>query len=371
MRVRAVLVGLATVAVVVAIIVAISVGGDSGSGGGGGSAQLPAVDGERPPTDYRIVYRLTTPDAVTEEELVVHRPFGAHVINRDGDGAVTAERWSSLGRLVTRSQGAEAVRIDTAVATSASDLRPERFAGPLIEAKKATRAATESSVGGRRCRTVTETSTVPSASGDTLPVTIDRCVDAVGLVLEERWTTQAGDVVLTKRARVLELGDDVPELDVPDAAPLSDAAGNGAVREVGADEPPPFAETFALEVPDDFTFVGRYAVVPARFSSGVPGGEVPPTDVALYTDVWRRGPDVVLLDQGATKGEPAPFNPNTRIGTVDLGPLGQGELGVDLRGGEVRLTRPDSGFVRLSGTIPLDELIALATSSLHVLQEAP
>lgn len=370
MRARAVLVGLATVAVVVAIIVAIAVAGDSGSGGERSSGRLPAVEGRRPPTDYRIVYRVTTRDAITEEEHVVRRPFGAHVIHRDGEGRVTAERWSSLGRLVTRSQGAEAVRIDTAVATSASDLRPDRFIGPLIEANRATRAEDDSQVGGRTCRTITETDTVPNTSGDTLPVTVDRCVDALGLVLQERWTTQAGDVVLTKRARVLELGSDVPEIDIPDAAPLGDAQGNGAVREVDADEPPPFREVFTLDVPDDFTFVGRFAVVPARFASGMSGAEVPSTDVALYTDVWRRGPDVLLLDQGATKGESPPFDPNVRIGAVELGALGQGELGVDLRSGEVRLTRPDHGFVRVSGTIPLDELVRLAVTSLHVLQEA-
>lgn len=372
MRAKAVLVGLATVAVVLALIVAIGVGGGSGSGAGaGGSGRLPAVEGRRPPTHYRIVYQVATEEAFTEEEHVVHRPFGAYVVNRDADGRVTAERWSSLGRLVTRSQGADAVRIDTAVAPSASDLRPERFADALVDAQKATRSEVESRIGGRACRTVAETDTVPNTSGDTLPVTIERCVDVLGLVLQERWTTQAGDVVLTKRARVLELGDDVPEIEVPDAERLADAQGNGAVREVDADEPPPFQEVFALDVPADFAFVGRYAVVPARFSSGVPGAEVPSTDIALYTDVWQRGPDVLLLDQGATKGESPPFDPQIRIGTVDLGSLGQGEIGVDLRSGEVRLTRPDDGFVRLSGTIPLDELVTLARSSLRVLQEAP
>jgi hypothetical protein len=370
MRTRAVLVALVTVLAVVAIIWAIAAGGSDGSRASDGSGELPAVEGRRPPTDYRIVYRVTTPDSLAEEEHVVHRPLLAHIVNRDADGNVTAERWSDLGRLVTRSQGADAVRIDTAVATSASDLRPDRFADALVEAKKAGRKDGSERVGGRACRTLTQTDEVPNTAGESLPVTIDRCIDAIGLVLQERWTTQAGDVVLTKRARVLELGDDVPDIDIPDAAPLADEQGNGAVRKIDDDEPPPFREAFALDVPDDFTFVGRYAVAPARFGTGVSGEVIPATDVALYTDVWRRGPDLLLLDQGATRGEAAPFDPNIRVGTVDLGPLGQAELAVDLRTSEVRLTRPDSGFVRVSGTIPLDELLTLALS-LHVLQEAP
>ncbi len=363
------LVALVTVLVAVAIIWAIAADGRDGSSGSDGSGELPAVQGRRPPTDYRIVYRVTTPDSLAEEEHVVHRPFVAYVANRDPDGNVTAERWSDLGKLVTRSQGAAAVRIDTAVATSASDLRPDRFADALVQAKKATRDGGPASVGGRACRTLTQTDNVPNTEGQSLPVTIDRCVDAVGLVLQERWTTQAGDVVLTKRARVLEVGDDVPDVDIPDAAPLADEQGNGAVQKVDADEPPPFQEAFSLAVPDDFTFVGRYAVAPARFGTGVSGAVIPATDVALYTDVWRRGPDLLLLDQGATKGEEAPFDPDIRIGAVDLGPLGQAELAVDLRTSEVRMTRPDRGFLRLSGTIPLDELVTLARS-LQALQEA-
>ena len=364
------LVALVTVGAAVAIVWAIAAGGRDGSGTSGGSGELPAVEGRRPPTDYRIVYRVTTPDSLAEEEHVVHRPFGAYIANRDAGGNVTAERWSDLGRLVTRSQGADAVRIDTAVATSASDLRPDRFADALVTAKKATRDDAPDTVGGRACRTLSQSDHVPNTEGDSLPVTIERCVDAIGLVLQERWITQAGDVVLTKRARVLELGDDVPDIDVPDAAPLPVEQGNGAVQKVDDDEPPPFQEAFSLDVPDDLTFVGRYAVAPARFGTGVSGAVIPATDVALYTEVWRRGPDLLLLDQGATKGEPAPFDPEIRIGTVDLGPLGQAELAVDLRTSEVRMTRPDNGFVRLSGTIPLDELVTLARS-LHVLQEAP
>jgi hypothetical protein len=48
---------------VVAIIWAIAAGGSDGSRASDGSGELPAVEGRRPPTDYRIVYRVTTPDS--------------------------------------------------------------------------------------------------------------------------------------------------------------------------------------------------------------------------------------------------------------------------------------------------------------------
>ncbi len=194
-----------------------------------------------------------------------------------------------------------------------------------------------------------------------LTALIERCVDAQGLVLEERWTTAGGQRVLTKRAIDLELGDDVPAVDLPDADPLPDAQGNGAVNELAADAAPPFVEAWRLAPPDGFTFVGRYAVVPARLSQSPEALATDPS-VALYTDVWRRGPDVLLLDQGASTTGSPPFDPSSTIGTTDLPALGRAVLAVDLRIAEIRLTRPEGGFVRLAGTIDLAELTALAAS---------
>ncbi len=353
------------VAIAVLVLAAALVGcGDDDSGDGDG---LPEV-GEGIPEAYRIVYEVVTPDARGTEERTVHRPFDARVVQRDAAGAVTAERWSTLGVLVTRSQGADAVRIDTAVAPAASDVRPERFTDRLVEAGRL-EERTGGRVRGRACVRVAEASDVltavdPGAEGEagepiSVPVTVERCVDDQGLVLEERWTTRAGERVLTKRAVELELGDNVPTIEVPDATPLPAEQGNGAVREIDADERPPFVEAWERPVPDGFTFVGRYAVSPARLStssSAVPGE----ADLALYTDVWRRGPDVIMLDQGAADGGATPFDPETALGPVELAGIGPAELAVDVRIAEVRLTRPVGGFVRVAGTIDPDDLVALA-----------
>lgn len=372
MRGKPVIVAIAAITVVALVIVAI---GQAGSDDGTSTKGLPAVDGTTPPTAYRIVYKVTTPDSIGTEEHVVHRPFDAHVVQRGADDNITAERWSALGKLVTRSQGTDAVRIDTAIAPAASDVRPERFDAQLDKAGKVDRDGEAASVGGRPCRFASESGTVnttddPTGAGDTqpLPVVVARCVDALGLILEERWTTAGGERVLTKRAQELELGDDVPDIDIPDAAPLPAAQGNGAVRKIDRDEVPPFAEVFEMPDPKGFTFVGRYAVAPARLSGTA---DAIPTDagIALYTDVWRHGPDLVFLDQGATTGGATPFDPDTRIGDVQLSGLGTAELAVDVRSAEIRLTRPDGGFVRLVGTIPVADLITLS-ATIEILEPA-
>jgi hypothetical protein len=375
-----VLVALAAVGVAVLLIAVIGRAGDDGGSNPAtqGDGRLPAATTRTAPTDYRILYRVTTPDGVTSEEHVVHRPFVAEVTVRDKQGKVVGQRWSDVGHLVTQSQGAPAVRIDTAIAPAASDLRPDRFGDAVVEAKRAIRHTEVQDIGGRECAFDVERSEITTAddSGATstsapgsVPVIVSRCIDPQGLVLEEQWTTKEGVRALTKRAVELDLGDEVPDIHVPKADPLGSAQGNGAVQKVPADQAPPFAEVWHLDPPEGFTLVGRYAVVPARLNLATGDATPGQPEVALYTDVWRRGTDVLLLDQGATRGGPPPFDASTRVGTVDLGPLGQGELAVDLRSAEVRLARPDHGFVRLSGTIPIDELTQLATQ-LKVLEEA-
>jgi hypothetical protein len=178
-------------------------------------------------------------------------------------------------------------------------------------------------------------------------------------VLEERWVTKGGETVLTKRAIELEVGHDVPALHVPKAEPLSAAQGNGAVKEVPRDQAPPFAEVFHLDTPKGWTFVGRYAVQPARLNPA--GGGIPDDlRVALYTDVWRRGPDLLLLDQGATTATAPPFDAKSALGPLLLKGLGDATLAVDLRIAEVRFSRADGGFARLAGTIDPKALVDLA-----------
>lgn len=326
-------------------------------------------DGALPPAGpevalrYRATYAVTTPDATTTEEVEVARPLASRIVVRNAEGAVTSERWSAEGLLVTRSAGADAVSLAVALAPAAGDQRLDRTGAALVEAGHL-EAGKVRTVRGRTCTPYAERSalaTLPDGADvtDARPVqaVVERCVDTEGIVLEERWSTPEGRRLLTKRIDELATDDDLElDLDAPDAEPLAAEQGNGAVRRVADDEAPPFAERFSLPDPAGFDHRGRFAVVPPRVGTDTPAA----ADLALYTDVWTRGPDLLLLDQGAGRNGATPFAPGTVLGPLTLAGLGPAELAGDLRGLEVRVTRPDGGFVRLAGTVPLDELLRLA-----------
>ena len=76
--------------------------------------------------------------------------------------------------------------------------------------------------------------------------------------------------------------------------------------------------------------------------------------------MWRRGPDLLLLDQGASTTGSAPFDPKSALGPIEVAGVGAATLAVDLRLAEVRFIRPDGGFARLAGTIDPKDLVAIA-----------
>jgi hypothetical protein len=84
--------------------------------------------------------------------------------------------------------------------------------------------------------------------------------------------------------------------------------------------------------------------------------------VALYTDVWQRGPDLLLLDQGAQDTGAPPFDASTKVGSTSVPNVGAADLALDDHLAEVRFTRPDGGFARLAGTLPPQELVQLAAT---------
>jgi hypothetical protein len=327
---------------------------------------LPPITDDRPAEAYRIVYQVTTPDAATTEELQVRRPFGAHVIQRDADGEISAQRWSALGAVVTQARGAEVASLSVAAATALGDSRLDRVAAELIAAGRLTEGAS-AAVGGRRCTYFGERTTaaaLPSGADPNLTeaerinTVVDRCVDGQGIVLEERWSSPGGERLLTKRATTLQVGDDAElDLDPPDAVPAAAERGNGFFQPLDRDAGVPFAERFSLPDPEGFRFEGRYLVVPPRVGASDPSSAV---GLELVTDVWVRGADVVLFDQGAGTGGATPFDDRLVWREIALPELGTAVLAGDIRAAEVRVRRPGGGFVRLAGTVPVDELLALA-----------
>ncbi|WP_436793714.1 hypothetical protein [Actinospongicola halichondriae] len=306
---------------------------------------LPAPSGDGPASSYRVVYEVVGDGATTTEERVVSRPFDSDITVRDADGAVTSERASRAGLLATRSSGGDWVLIDVPFSPATGDTRLDRFGATVAT----DRGSDE--VGGRPCAV-----TRAAFAGEAV-VAVERCTDDAGVVLREVWLDADESVLQTMTAVELTLGVDVgPE---PEGTRLTATGGNGAVHAVEADEPIPFARAFTLDPGDGWDFVGRYLVVPPTLDATARdlGSSA---DTALVSDVWRRGPDLLVLDQGATKDGPTPFGAMTEIDTFDLVDIGEATIGVDDRLAAVNVPLADGGFLRLSATLDPTELRTLA-----------
>lgn len=327
----------------------------------GGGDGLPSEVGSEAPLAYAITYRVEAGDTVTTEVLTVERPFRSRLTTHEGgstQGRILSERSSDLGVLATSSGGPWG-RLVVPPAPASADLRPDVALAAAVTAGLVDDLGA-GTVGGRACRRYR---TATSVAGGTLlePLSGEHaevCIDAVGLVLSERWELD-GSVVRTKRAVALSFDDD-PDLVVPAGDELD---GSGQVERVADDAPSPFPDRFAIgALPAGFELVGRYAVVPPDLTAR-PDEPATAPEVATITDVWRRGADLLILDQGASVG-PDPF-PATQAGTpvrlADPG-LDDATLVLDLRANEVRIRTEDGGFVRVSATLPPDELVAVARS---------
>jgi hypothetical protein len=96
-----------------------------------------------------------------------------------------------------------------------------------------------------------------------------------------------------------------------------------------------------------------------------PQAEADPTigsnQLAGTADVYERGADVFLVDQGATLRGADAFKPDPANPRTDLGPrLGRGEVLIGPRGNEVRVAMKGGRYLRVYGTLPVGELAALA-----------
>lgn len=310
-----------------------------------GGPTLPEVVGDGPATAYRVVYEVDADGATSTEERVVVRPFDSDIVVRDSGGTITSERASRAGLLATRSSGADWVLIDVPFSPATGDTRLDRLGTAMTD------ELGDDEIGGRDCRELRA-----SFPGEAVAI-VDRCVDAAGIVLREVWRADDGEVVQTMTATTVEV-DDVAVGPTPTGTRLAAADGNGAVRSVPDDEPVPFAESFSLD-PAGWEFVGRHLVVPPALG-GLPGEAVQLSATALVSDVWRRGPDLLVLDQGATKDGEPPFGDGRFLQTFSVDRVGDAALTVDERLVAANITLRDGGFVRLSGTVTPDDLRELA-----------
>jgi hypothetical protein len=313
------------------------------------------------PESYRITYRVRFVDAESTEVLEVVAPFDSRTTSYAGastTGRPTQEREAAFGLLVTRSgDQTTTLQVPPALAgpRPAAALAGAEEAG-LVERREVREVA------GRRCQ-VWRTGGAQAATTFVAPTDddhFDLCVDEDGLLLEE-WQVDGGVAIRQRVAVDVEVGTvtaaEVARLPRESTLPVD--LGGGSLVETAADAQPvgPFLEVGAA--PAGFTHRGRFTVVPPQ-AGLLEGGERAKV-LAATTDVYVRGADAVIVERGGVLDLSDPWTVNDAFPDVDLGPaVGTGELVPGRTGGEVRALLGSGRYLRVSGSIDLDELVAIA-----------
>lgn len=323
------------------------------------------------PGGYHIVYRESAPGAAQgTEELWVRRPFESVDQTLSGPppgDTLYVSTVSRLGHQVLHAgPAAQAALVNVPVTASPADVRLDavyaaaRHAG-LLQLRE------DDTVAGRRCRVVRSarslrsTPLLPLVRGATSYV--DTCVDKAGLVLRER-TVRDGAVTASRTAVVVEVGAAAAGRGEYSATGVTVASdqGGGSITRLTPDSLPP-GRTWALpRPPAGFSRRGRYVVViPQPQASGAPASEV-----ITLEDVYVRGPDVIVVEQGGSTNN-ARFAPPKGARPVDLGVLGRGQLVLSATASSV-VGEPagESKFVRVTGTVDPGLLIRTARALVSV-----
>jgi hypothetical protein len=336
-----------------------------------GSSQ-PRAEAFASPSSYHVTYAVTTPQAgESTEQLWVRRPFDTVDITYAGSspaGMPSLVAVYRLGVQVLKAANAEAGLLHVPAAAAPQDVRADVVVPAALHAHKM-KVVGHRQVLGRSCQVFR---TAVSLRAGTLPALrpgttyVDTCIDSAGIVLNET-QVNGGRTIADRRAVLVQTGAQAvagAPFDMT-GTPTPYDSGGGAFTPLTLDSRPPGSSWALAQRPDGFQHLGRFAVVPPQpqlfgqggngfGSMGLPGGLVTEID-----DVFVRGADVVVLEQGSTLNG-ATFAPPANGVGVDLGRLGRGQLLIAGNASTV-VAEPGNGkgFVRLSGTLPTDQLVGL------------
>ena len=315
---------------------------------------------------YRVTYRVTQRGAarVTTEVLTVVRPFTSELERRDAqDARLGVDRWA-FGRVMSANGGEQPRVFAVPPNLGGYDFRPSISVDEAVESGLLDRRE-QREVAGRRCqvyRTATSVSDGVLAPLDNASSEYaDVCFDADGLLLEEWWVVDGRAI----RQRVATAVDErAPEAFGADwsgettTQPVGE--GGGSVLRLRAGSAPPGAFFEPQSDPPGFTHVGRYSVIPPQAIT-VEGADKTST-IALTADVWRRGADVLVLDQGGRLGGQAVYKRDPDHRSVDIAGLGTAEVVLGLATNELRVALDGGRYVRVIGTLSSDALLDFARS---------
>ena len=338
-----------------------------------GSVEQPGaapVTIERTPSSYRIVYRLEEAGGpelrLSTDKVWVRRPFESR-LETYGESPPGREPLSTqIGAFARRrneSRSSDAVVIGVPPSSAPSDVRllpvlADAEAIGLLERREVRR------VVDRNCQ-VYRSGQLLSASRLTAPEPeehTDSCIDAAGLVLEELLVLN-GEVVSRRVATEVE---EDPELDddlfVTGARTLEVAEGGGLIRRMTEALPPgEFLQYDPASIPEGFERLGRYNVIPSQPENFTDPAREGARETS-FADVFVRGADFVVIDQGGTLQGVDPFTEDAASPRIDLGAYGSGEVRLSGLGLEVRVKRSGGRFLRVRGTLPATELARIGAA---------
>jgi hypothetical protein len=341
-----------------------------------GSAGVTPYRGSLPrfetPAAYRITYRVEprTSSAFTEE-LSVRRPFDTYDANiLHGEPYLTLVM--RLGQQVFKSANGPGPLVYTPFAPSRRDIRLDAVAPDAMRAGLL-RLVGRAKVLGASCYVFRSGAALNA--GPLVPITrtkyVDSCIDRRGLLLGER-TIAGGKLSVERRALRVATGAAASGADFGLAGQASPPdKGGGSMQRLTMDSRPSSGPFWDVpRPPAGFRHTGRFVLVPSQPQAYDPsnGGGVnaygfPNSLVVSIDDVYVRGSDAVVIEQGSTIND-AKFSPPDGGTAVDLGPvLGRGQLMLSATASEVT-AEPHEGrrFVRIAGTLPPNELVAIARS---------
>ena len=334
-------------------------------------------------TAAQVTYRVETAGetiSVFTDVLSVRRPFESRLETKSGPPPgeeVSSTRVGWYLHTANIGAGAQPSLLEVGPASPPTDLRldavlPIALERDLVERREVRRVADRECQVYRSLQTLAARIQPPTDAEH-----VDTCVDASGLVLEEVVTVD--DSVLTRRVAVEVDVDPAFEDSVfrAEGTPITAAAGGGFVRRVKDGTTPP-GEFFVVDAPPaNAQRLGLFSIVPPQPENF---GDDPLREGsrrAGIAEAWQRGDDLIVVEQGGTLRGGEPFEPIAGVPKVAVGSFGEGELLLTGAGVEVRVLREGGRYLRFYGTVPPDELIALASSMRQVpggtleLEDAP
>lgn len=331
------------------------------SGGG------PALRIAKVPTSYRAVFRVENRArelVITTERTWVRRPFRSRIESYAGPPPGTGRptiRQSVFGVLTSQSSRTEPLNVAAPPSLATGDVRVDAVLQDALEDRTILRRERRE-VYGRQCQVYRAGG--PVFAGDVeryLPREgnyADFCVDRNGIVVEEFWVYRGRPI---QRRVAVEVDID-PPIDASifriDIEPTPGAA-RGVVEKVDPDEVDETGLWELPETPEGFTSLGRYGVVIPQAAVPSIGGQSQGPGPSSTTDVYVRGPDLLVVDQDPSLLRVVE-NESRPTREVDVDGLKDAELIIDARMSEVRGITPDGSVVRIFGTLTPSELLDLA-----------